>query len=498
MNRQASSLGVALAFAMNLQPVRAAEIPVSFSSSDGSVQKKVNATTDRHLRPNGCTLNIYSAGTGLSLDDFTFSVAPTYRLPQGCGANQIAQWKGGQWTCGTMDSNTMPVGAVNQTLRYDASNAVVTNSLMQALGDGGLVAGGVLGSGSIPATGAGTKLVWYPAKAAFRAGNISGAQWDDANIGNFSVAMGNNTVARGDSSTAIGNDVTAGGGYSVAMGVGVEARGNYSVSIGSGTLATGNNSTALGFATQAIGAYSTAMGNGTVAGSVSGADSSTAMGRGTVASGDAATAMGSGTIASGAISTAMGRNVSTAGHAGSFIYGDASERTRAVNTLDNQFVVVASGGVYFFTEKERAVGAGLPPGSSSWIVLSDRDAKTAVKRVDSREVLKKVVEMPMNTWQYKAQDPQYRHMGPMAQDFYAAFHLGESNKGIDTIDADGVALVAIQGLHAELIEKNREIATLKTRVAALEAIAGDLTEMKAQLAAFCHSASALTRVAAVP
>ena len=450
MNRQASSLGVALAFAMNLQPVRAAEIPVSFSSSDGSVQKKVNATTDRHLRPNGCTLNIYSAGTGLSLDDFTFSVAPTYRLPQGCGANQIAQWKGREWTCGTID-NWMPAGAANQTLRYDASNTAVTNNLLQAFDDGALVANGTFGSGSIPATGAGTRLMWYPGKAAFRAGSV-GAHWDDIYIGQNSVAMGSATTA-----SSIG---------SVAMGEGTTANGPDSFATGYLTLAAGSASTAMGFNTKATG--------------------------------DGSTALGSLTVAGGAYSTAMGRAVSTGGYNGSFIYGDSTSRTVAKNTANDQFVVVASGGVYFFTEKERTAGVGIPPGSSSWIVLSDRDAKTAVEPVDPREVLKKVVELPMSTWQYKAQDAQFRHMGPMAQDFHTAFHLGESNKGIDTVDADGVALAAIQGLHAELTEKNNEIATLKTRVAALEALTGDVAQMKAQLVALRHSASTLATVVSQP
>jgi capsule polysaccharide export protein KpsE/RkpR len=145
---------------------------------------------------------------------------------------------------------------------------------------------------------------------------------------------------------------------------------------------------------------------------------------------------------------------------------------------------------------------------SAWTTLSDRNAKTAVRPIDAREVLKKVTALPLNTWQYKAQDAKYRHMGPMAQDFYAAFRLGESDTGIDTVDADGVALAAIQGLNAELAERDRKIATLSSqmdalaksknaeiaairgelsaqtkRVAALESLAGDVASLKKQLAA---------------
>ena len=200
-----------------------------------------------------------------------------------------------------------------------------------------------------------------------------------------------------------------------------------------------------------------------------------------------------------------------------FVYGDASPRTGVVNTADNQFVVAATGGIYFFTGCGTActTGVGLASGGGSWFSLSDRNAKTAVQPVDGREVLKKVAALPMTTWQYKTQDTKYRHMGPMAQDFYAAFKLGESDKGIDAVHADGVALAAIQGLNtllaenqaktvARLEEKDREIAKLrsdkdreiellrsesaaqKTRMAALELLTGnlvgDLADMKAQIA----------------
>ena len=63
-------------------------------------------------------------------------------------------------------------------------------------------------------------------------------------------------------------------------------------------------------------------------------------------------------------------------------------------------------------------------------------------------------------------------MGPMAQDFHAAFGLGVSDKLIDTIDPDGVALAAIQGLHALVQEKDAEIDELRARLERLEARTG--------------------------
>ena len=556
------SIAVAAAFALVAPSGGAADVTVQPSTGNGFVVKDASGVNER-LRvqetgaislpgilaapPQGqglcagtggqlgpCGANSggnYGAGIGLNLSGMTFSVAPSYQLPQGCATNQIPAWSGTAWNCSTASSEaTLPTGTANQTLRYNANNALAANNLLQAFDDGGFMAGGAVGTGSIRFTGAGARMMWHPAKAAFRAGYAAASQWDDANVGNFSVALGTNTVASGNSSTALGadtaargdystatgqnthavgnysialgSDATAGGLYSTAIGQNTIAAGNYSLSMGAGTRATKNNSTALGYGTNANGNYSTAMGNGTVAGGTS----STALGDGTTASGLAAIAMGQNTVASGSVSTAMGSNVSTALHAGSFIYGDAASRDQVVNTADNQFVVAADGGAYFFSScaKDCTAGVGLAPGGGTWSNLSDRTAKTAVRPVDPREVLKKVVALPLNTWQYKTQEERYRHIGPMAQDFYAAFHLGESDKSIDTIDADGVALAAIQGLNALLAEKDEQIAMLRTekdreiaavraelttRVVALESLAGELAEVKAQLDALRRSAA---------
>ena len=83
--------------------------------------------------------------------------------------------------------------------------------------------------------------------------------------------------------------------------------------------------------------------------------------------------------------------------------------------------------------------------------------------------------MPLSTWNYKAQDDSIRHMDPMAQDFHAAFGLDVSDKLIDTIDPDGVALAAIQGLHALVQEKDAEIDELRSKQAAMEVQLAALT-----------------------
>lgn len=100
-----------------------------------------------------------------------------------------------------------------------------------------------------PLSGAGWRLMWYGARAAFRAGAVEGAQWDRHNVGNYSVAMGYNTTASG--SVALGHLTTASGQHSTALGVLTRAEGESSFATGYNTHAYGNNSTAMGTYVQA-------------------------------------------------------------------------------------------------------------------------------------------------------------------------------------------------------------------------------------------------------
>jgi endosialidase-like protein len=105
---------------------------------------------------------------------------------------------------------------------------------------------------------------------------------------------------------------------------------------------------------------------------------------------------------------------------------------------------------------------------------SSRAIKEELRPVDSRTVLRRVLDLPITSWQYKA-DPKVRHVGPMSEDFFAAFKVGSDDKGISVTDSAGVALAAIQGLHQELAARDAEIATLRAR---LEELAARLEELK--------------------
>ena len=94
--------------------------------------------------------------------------------------------------------------------------------------------------------------------------------------------------------------------------------------------------------------------------------------------------------------------------------------------------------------------------------------------MDSRKVLKKVASLPISRWNFKTED-RVPHMGPVAQDLHATFGLGTDDKHIATVDADGVALAAIQGLHQIVQEKDAEIQELKQTVEGLKELVLDLS-----------------------
>jgi endosialidase-like protein/trimeric autotransporter adhesin len=109
----------------------------------------------------------------------------------------------------------------------------------------GFVVRGVTG-GAIPATGAGQRLMWHAGKAAFRAGEVEGAYWDDANVGRGSVAMGGSTIASKSFSTAMGGGTIASGEVSTAMGLLTTANGDVSTAMGFSTTAQASTSLVIG------------------------------------------------------------------------------------------------------------------------------------------------------------------------------------------------------------------------------------------------------------
>jgi len=173
----------------------------------------------------------------------------------------------------------------------------------------------------------------------------------------------------------------------------------------------------------------------------------------TVPGGESNSAMASYSFAAGRHAHAWSR--------GSFVWSDAAGS--ASSDAANQFIVGASGGVKLFTNATRNLGTRLAASGTSWIVISDSAAKMNRVPVDGKGVLSKLATMPIDQWNYKHQTGGAIHYGPMAQDFWNAFHLGSDSLGIETLDADGVLFVAVKELAKQVTELRNEVATLRAQ-----------------------------------
>jgi hypothetical protein len=197
---------------------------------------------------------------------------------------------------------------------------------------------------------------------------------------------------------------------------------------------------------------------------------------------------GSWNHADGISSFAAGRHAH-ANHSGSFVWADynpvldtqySGAYRDVISPNTNTFSVRASGGFWFGAGLNNpSIPAGRLINTSSggyltsagvWTSVSDRNAKERFKKIDPKTVLEKVASLPIQEWKYKVEDETVRHIGPVAQDFYAAFSLGNDDRAIGSVDADGVALAAIQGLNQIVTEKDEKIRDLEERLQKLEAL----------------------------
>jgi len=301
--------------------------------------------------------------------------------------------------------------------------------------------------------------------------NVANGEWAVIGGGGGNEASDDlSTVCGGGNNHALGVESTVGGGYSnwAHEQDSTVGGGNYNraygvtstISGGGGNRANSVGSTVSGGSTNiAGGEYSVVGGGGfnTADGGYSligGGYSNYANGYySTIPGGYSNKVSGTKSLAAGTFAEVLEN------HSGSFVWSDTTSTLLNTfkSTSSNEFSVLASGGVRFVTNSGRTTGARLASGGSSWDTLSDRNSKENIKDIDAEEVLTKLSKIPISTWNYKAQDSSNRHMGPMAQDFYEAFHLGADDKHINTIDLDGVALVAIQGLNKKLENKTSTI-----------------------------------------
>ena len=464
----------------------------------------------------GGTVTSVTAGTGLSASPAnpisgagTLNLAAGYQLPQGCTNGQVPKSNGaGGWTCqsdnagpanaytqggnaftatavlGTTDNNALDV-RVNgaRVMRYEP-NAVSPNVIGGSPANNVTagVRGATIAGGGVPTGDTDPDFFFEaPNRVTDAYGTVGGGYanraGDDAGT---TIDRAFATVSGGDRNTASELASTVGGGRQNT------ASGDRS------TVGGGGGNTASGpFSTVGGGIGNAASGSrGTVSG-----------GQGNIAAAYASTvAGGESNTASGFHSFAAGRRAK-ADYQGAFLWADSTDLDFKVQANEfagpgtgwssgaNTFNVRATGGVWFVTAVDAVTGrptagAYVNPGEGTWNVTSDAASKRDVYAVDPQEVLAKALTIEVSRWRYRTA-PGIEHIGPMAQDFHRAFNVGSDERSIATVDADGVALAAIQGLNAKvearLAEKDAAIAARDAEIAQLKAGLAELRRAVALL-----------------
>lgn len=355
-------------------------------------------------------------------------------------------------------------------------------SLLRLNTDASLVVRGTAGTGTIPATGAGVRMMWFPSKWAFRAGKVESfgaAYWDAASVGSGSVAFGENSRASGNNSFAANLATTASGSESVAFGNNGTASGDRAFAF-NGT-ASGVGAVAIGSGAQATNDDALAMGISSIAGGLG----AVVIGP-SIANGSFSVAIGLQNSASGNFSVAIGKNARTANRQGSVVLGDGCagfSSDSVYPTANNQFIARGCGGVKIFTSQNLSTGVEIAAGGSGWSAISDRNRKENFRDVNGEDILRRLRKIPVTSWNYKTQESRYRHMGPMAQDFYSAFSLGESDLMINSIDIDGVNLAAVKALEERTSAQQSKIESLEKANSELKKQNSDLASRLERLEA---------------
>ncbi len=371
-------------------------------------------------------------------------------------------------------ARTTTVGGGERNIAGDVA-ATVNGGYFNAASGADATIGG--GNNNIASTIGSTVGGGWFNTASGRLATVGGGDFNKAR-GQYSFVGGGGGATAADGNSALGDYSAICGGYQnrvggatsvIGGGQGNNASGGVAIiGGGAGNIAASNYSTIGGgwFNTTSVsGDYATVGG-----GRDNTASSSSATvggGMGNTASGYAAT-VGGGyfNAAAGAFSFAAGTRAK-ANHDGAFVWADQTSAD-FLSTEINEFNIRASGGTRIFSDGALTAGVTLAAGAGAWASVSDSTLKRNARLVVGEEILQKLARLPIKQWSYKSQDPSVEHIGPMAQDFYGLFRLGDDEKTISTIDPAGIALAAIQ----ELYKQNQE---LRAQVAKLETVVQSLT-----------------------
>jgi hypothetical protein len=179
-----------------------------------------------------------------------------------------------------------------------------------------------------------------------------------------------------------------------------------------------------------------------------------AIGRNIESIGATTWAVGHNLFIQGNFSTGLGYNGANTEYLGSFVYGDNSTIDTVFNTADNQFMVRAAGGYVFYTSADLSMGVEATAGGGSWEMISDSTKKEGVKLLFPGQYTERYLNLPIYQWQYTNYETP--HIGPMAQDMYGIFRVGEKPTYINMLDSDGIALLGIKMLIEKLDELPQE------------------------------------------
>jgi hypothetical protein len=367
------------------------------------------------------------------------------------GGNAFGTLPNNTAVLGTVDGNALDVRVNNsRVMRYEPNSIspnVIGGSPANNITAG--VRGATIAGGGVPAGWDPNLTMGAPNRIADAYGTVGG---------------GYNNRAGDDAGTTTDRwGATVGGGaLNIASGV--------ASTIGGGHFNRASemyDTVGGGFSNSAAGLVST-VGGGVLNGA-GGPYSTVGGGYGNGASGEASTVPGGrSNLAQGDYSFAVGHRAKAL-HDNSFVWGGSS----AVDTnsiAEGDFVVYAPTAVRMLAGPPGSGGCTLTSGASGWSCFSDRALKSDLEPVDGAGVLEQVVALPVARWSFTSV-PGVLHMGPMAQDFHAAFGLGDDATRLALMDVQGVALAAIQGLNAKLeakvAAKDAEISALKREMADL-------------------------------
>ncbi len=394
----------------------------------------------------------YLAGAGLVLNGTEFAIAAPYRLPQACADGQLAAAEAGGWTC-TDDASATGLTDVESdaTLAGDGTPGDPLSIAVPARLDGssnstatfwatnsssGSAVRGEHADGTVGYLG----FEAYGVYGQHSAGNMGRLGSDDYGV------FGTNTVF--DSSGYLGGDDTGAYGQNgFASGRGVYGLASHPTGTNGGVIGRSESSAGAGVRGIAAATSGTPYG---VYGRTAADDGFGVWAENTANGGFGYLGGAWGAYGANGDRSAAGvlgaTDAAVVGLASPAYSGILAGRFDGDVEIDGDLVVT---------------GTVNPP--------SSRRIKRDIVAVDTADVLSKVATMPIASWSYLADHDGARHLGPMAEDFHAAFGLGSSDARIATVDADGVALAAIQGLHRLVEEKEARIGELEIRLADLEA-----------------------------